>query len=171
MNALTKHSNIITSYSHSFQTPAKVEEKPVDIAGLALSVANSIANGDAQEQECPVTNRFAPGCYIREMFAPAGTLIIGKVHATEHFNILLKGKITVFTLEGEHTIEAPQTFTSLPGVQKVGFCHTDCIWQNIHPTQETDLEKIEAEVITETENMTEVLSILNKARGDLLCHG
>ena len=42
------------------------------------------------------------------------------------------------------------TIISQPGTKRVGYAHVDSIWTNYHATKETDVEKIEAELVTET---------------------
>lgn len=114
--------------------------------------------------DCPVTHRFAKGCYLREIFMPANTIIVGKIHATEHFNIILSGSATVVTVEGREYIKAPHTFVSAPGIQKVVWTHEDCVWQTVHVTEKTEVDEIEKEVIMEDydqaliENLIERLS-------------
>jgi hypothetical protein len=116
----------------------------------------------AAEANCPVTHRFTDGCYLREIFMPKGTVIIGKIHATEHFNIILKGDVTVLTVEGAERITAPHTFTSKAGVQKVVIMHEDCIWQTVHVTDKTDLNDIEKEVVVDNYDNLKVDGIINK---------
>ena len=97
----------------------------------------------------------------------AGTRIIGKIHATEHFNILLKGRVTVITAEGAEVIQAPYTFISKAGVQKVVDIHEDCIWQTVHVTNETDLSKIEKQVIVEEYDQLMIDGLLSQGMGVL----
>ena len=67
----------------------------------------------------PVTNLFAPGLYWRELAIPAGCLALGHTHKTEHFNVLLAGRVLVLC-EGRVTeLVAPQVFVSPPGVRKL----------------------------------------------------
>ena len=132
------------------------------IQSAAEQMKELINYGGMVEAECPVTHRFANGCYLREIFMPKGTRIIGKIHATEHFNVLLTGKVTVITAEGREDIQAPYTFVSKAGVQKVVIIHEDCIWQTLHVTNETDLEKIEKEVIVESYDQLLVDGLLNQ---------
>jgi hypothetical protein len=114
------------------------------------------------QTECPVTDRFAPGCYLREIFMPKDTYVIGKIHATKHFNIILTGKVTVITAEGMEYIEAPYTFISEAGVQKVVYIHEDCQWQTVHMTDKTDLDEIEKEVIAESYDKLDVDGLIEK---------
>ena len=111
------------------------------------SMLKGIETGDLVEQDCPVTHRFAPHCYLREIFMPKGALVIGKIHKTKHFNILLTGECTVITPDSKERIKAPYTFISEAGVQKAVAVHEDCTWQTVHITESTDLEEIEKEVI------------------------
>jgi hypothetical protein len=102
---------------------------------------------------------------------PAGTRIIGKIHATEHFNIVLTGRVTVITPEGMEEITAPYTFVSKAGVQKVVVVHEDCIWQTVHVTDKTDLDEIEKDVIVESYDQLLIDGLLSQGEGVLLCHG
>jgi hypothetical protein len=122
------------------------------------------------QTDCPVTHRFAPGCYLREIFMPKDTYVIGKIHATKHFNIILKGSVTVITAEGVESFEAPCTFISEGGVQKVVYMNEDCLWQTVHVTDKTDLAEIEKDVIVETYDKLEVDGLLEKVRA-LQCPG
>lgn len=101
-----------------------------------------------EQTECPVVHRFAPGVYLREIFMPADTVVIGKIHKTEHFNILIKGACLIVHDDGRREeLRAPLTFVSGAGVQKVLYIIEDMIWQTVHVTPETDLVKLEAELI------------------------
>jgi hypothetical protein len=134
-----------------------------DVISLAAKeLLGMVDSGEIESQECPVTHRFASGCYLREIFMPKGTIIIGKIHATEHFNVLLKGDVTVITAEGSERIKAPHTFVSLAGTQKVVAIHEDCIWQTLHVTNSTDLEEIEKEVISIDYDGLAIDGLLNK---------
>ena len=100
-----------------------------------------------------------------------GTRIIGKIHATEHFNILLTGAVTVITAEGSEDITAPYTFVSKAGVQKIVVIHEDCVWQTVHVTDKTDLDEIEKEVIVEDYSDLLTDGLISSGKGVLLCHG
>lgn len=93
---------------------------------------------------------FAKGLYAREIFIPKGTLLTGKIHKHEHLNIISKGEISVLTESGPQRIKAPCTIVSLPGTKRVGYAHEDTVWTTIHATTETEIDKIEAELIAES---------------------
>lgn len=99
--------------------------------------------------DTPSVHHFTDGVYTRETFMPKGTFAIGKRHRFKVLNILLKGEISVLMDSSEEVIhlKAPCIFESEAGVAKVAYFHADTVWLNIHPTEETDLSKIEAAVI------------------------
>jgi hypothetical protein len=95
----------------------------------------------------PVKHHFAPGQYAREIIMPAGSVGIGKIHRHAHVNVISQGEGEVATEFGRMAYKAPMTFVSEPGVKRVVHCHTDTVWTTFHVTNETDVAKIEEEVI------------------------
>ncbi len=94
--------------------------------------------------DAPVTHRFAPGVYLREIFMEADSIVIGRVHKTRHFNVLLTGACLIVHADGSREeLRAPFTFVSEAGVQKVLYILEDMRWQTIHPSEETDLQKLD----------------------------
>jgi hypothetical protein len=99
--------------------------------------------------DLPVKHHFAQGVYGREMLIPAGVVLTGKIHATSTINILAQGTLLVISSDGtEAEVSAPYVYVSPPNVKKAGYAVTDCVFINVHGTHETDLDKIEEEVIT-----------------------
>lgn len=97
------------------------------------------------QTECPLKHHFAPGVYVREILMPAETIIIGHIHKTEHLNILIQGACFIVHEGGRREeLRAPMTFVSKAGIQKVLYITEDMIWQTVHVTTETDIEKLEA---------------------------
>lgn len=92
-------------------------------------------------------HHFAPGAYARELFVPGGRIVVGKIHRHAHVNVLSQGKCAVFTEDGIVELEAPHTFISTPGTKRVVLTLTDIVWTTVHVTNETDLAKLEAELI------------------------
>jgi hypothetical protein len=103
--------------------------------------------GSIPQVECPLRHYFAPGVYVREIFMPAGTIVIGKIHKTEHFNIIHRGSVLIVHDDYSRERLGPSTFVSKPGVQKVLYIEEDTVWSTIHITDERDLEKLEAQLI------------------------
>lgn len=114
--------------------------------------------------ETPVRHHFAPGCYMREMFIPAGTVVVGKIHKkTSHF-IMVSGDLEVSTPEGEPVrLRGYNVLLTTPGVQRAVYAHEDSIVLNVHPTDETDLAKIEDEVIAKSFDEVDALAAPSSA--------
>ena len=100
--------------------------------------------------DCPLRHTFAPGAYARQIFIPQGTLVVGKIHKHAHLNLLMLGQAVVATEDGIMTYTAPFVFTSLPGTKRVVVAVQDVIWVTVHLTEQTDLAKIEEEIIAPT---------------------
>lgn len=96
---------------------------------------------------------FGHNCYARILHIPAGTVLTGKRHRFKTINILLKGRIEVTaTNEAPRMLTAPAIFVAEAGARRAGFVHEDVTWVNIHGTEETNLEQIEAEQIVSHQN-------------------
>ena len=117
------------------------------IIGLQADMIAAIENGELPEGYCEVKHYYAPKLYVREMTIPAGTRIVGKIHKHAHFNDISKGRVYVFTEFGTEVYDGPVRFTSIAGTKRAVYAETETVWTTYHPTEETDLEKIEAEVI------------------------
>lgn len=102
--------------------------------------------------EIKTTHHFAPGIYMREIFIPKGTTLTGKIHKTEHLNILSQGDLSVMTEDGIKRFKASNIIKSNPGIKRVGFAHEDSVWITVHPnvTDERDVPAIEAALVVDT---------------------
>lgn len=88
------------------------------------------------------------GVYAREVFVPANHFILTERHKTQHPFVVSAGACSIWTPEnGLQCIQAPYTGITEPGTQRLIFVHEDTVWTTFHPTDETDLEKIEAQLI------------------------
>ena len=91
---------------------------------------------------------FAGGLYCRVLPRPAGTLIIGKKHLKEHLYMVIKGRVSV--TNGEDTpieICAPAVIVSKVGTKRAVLALEDSICLTVHRTDETDLEKVEEDLV------------------------
>lgn len=132
---------------------------------VVRNVQQQIAD-NAELIDVPVIHHFAPGVYMRQMDAKAGTLVVSKMHRTEHMNILLSGSLTVATESGIEYLKAPCVIKSMPGTKRIGYFHEDTSWVTVHQTESTDLEEIEKQVIVPDEEIDQFLASLpNKCKG------
>ena len=99
------------------------------------------------QAELVTEHQFSPGMYMRKLFRPAGTLIVGKVHKEPHFFLCAKGEIIAWTESGMKRLQAGDVIESKPGTKRVTLAVTDAIGITIHRTDKTNLDEIEAELI------------------------
>ena len=96
--------------------------------------------------EAPLRHCFGNKVYVREMTAPKGSVIIGKMHKFKQVNIVVKGDISVLTEDGWKRMKSGEMFESPAGIKRAGFTHEDTVWTTICGTEETEVEKAEDEL-------------------------
>lgn len=105
--------------------------------------------------DCPVAHHYLPGIYVREMTVPPWTVLTGAVHKTEHFSMLVKGRIEVLTEGGFQVLEAPCTVLSTAGIKRVGRTFAEgAVWSTIHenPDDCRDMDEIVDRLCTTPNN-------------------
>jgi hypothetical protein len=94
------------------------------------------------------THYFADGLYARELVIPKDVMVVGKIHRTGHINILLQGVVDIMTSVGVERYVAPAVIVSKAGEQKIAHAIEEATWVTIHATTETDIDKIEQQLVT-----------------------
>jgi hypothetical protein len=97
---------------------------------------------------CPVRNLFAPGVYAREMTVPKDVTATGAVHKTEHM-AFIDGHCILTTDEGPKEFRGHHVIVSKPGAKRAIYAIEETIVTTIHPTNETDVDKL-CELLTES---------------------
>jgi hypothetical protein len=101
-----------------------------------------------QAEGLVTTHHFVPGMYLRKLWRPAGTVIVGKVHKCPHFFLCAMGEIAVSSGDGNwKTLKAGDVIESQPGTKRITYARTDAIGITVHLTSLTNLDEIEAELI------------------------
>lgn len=105
--------------------------------------------GEFPRLDCALVHRFSDGIYAREIFMPAGTFAVGKIHLRSHLSVILGDVTFASTSEGLQRVTGCETFTSEAGVKRAVFCHADTWWTTFHPnpTNTRDLAQLERELI------------------------
>lgn len=111
--------------------------------------------------EFPVADMFSDGVYARTVYMPAGSIVVGKLHKTRHFNFVMKGKAWVWMNGEKQYVEAPCMIESFENVRKVLLIEEDMYWTTVHPTDLKDKEEVEKLIIKE-ETTQEILDDLIK---------
>jgi hypothetical protein len=99
------------------------------------------------QAEIPTEHTFGPGFYARTITIPAGCTLTGKVHATEHIFFLSRGEMLLATDDGTQHVRAPYQVVCRPGMKRAGHALTESVCTNVHITAETDLLRLEADLI------------------------
>lgn len=119
------------------------------------------------QAELVTEHQFSPGMYMRKLYRPAGTLIVGKVHKEPHFFLCAKGEIIAWTENGMKRLQAGDVIESKPGTKRVTLAVTDAIGITIHRTDKTDLDEIEAELIEpDTTALFDARNDIKKLKGE-----
>jgi hypothetical protein len=126
---------------------AWLRKKIYQLEGAMMTLPDAKHGAELEAFMTPV-HRFAPGVYTRELTIPPGQVVVGKRHAVEHQVLLIKGSCVCVTERGVEHMQAPMMFVSPAGEKRVVVTtDEEATWVTIHPTEHTDLDKIEADVI------------------------
>ncbi len=132
--------------------PIETQSTPAEMRASILQLEAVMLAMPERHIEIKTTHHFAPGVYMREIFIPKGTTLTGKIHKTEHLNILSQGVLQVMTEDGIKTLTASTVIQSKPGIKRVGHALEDSVWITVHPnvTEERDVDAIETMLIAKT---------------------
>tara|TARA_R100001594_G_scaffold771_9_gene3133 strand:+ start:3004 stop:3621 length:618 start_codon:yes stop_codon:yes gene_type:complete len=147
----------------------KFREKINEFQNEVLSSVGKHIDEDGEVMELnPIKETFADGCYIREIYNPANEFIFTKIHAKEHPYFLLKGEMTILTHDGLEHIQAPHYGITKPGIKRLIYTHTECIFVTVHATNAETSEDVEKEIIAEDFNDPRValedIKLINKIK-------
>ena len=126
---------------------------------------------EAMKGDCfPLKHTFVPGMYIREITMPAGALLTSKIHKCEHPYFIIKGDVSVATEKGAVRIKAPFAGITPAGTKRLLYIHEETVWITVHRTDDTDLDKIEEQVIAKSfDELDNVIEIENFVKEIKLC--
>jgi hypothetical protein len=140
---------------------------------------NEIITNDAVrvlEQEClkqpqvqiGLTHHLSGGMYARTGVIKAGCLLIGAEHKTDHINIMY-GDISVTTDDGVQRLTGYHVLPTKAGKKRAGVAHADTVWTTICRTDETELSKIEDELVVESNQLQSRNQELTNDKEELPC--
>lgn len=108
----------------------------------------------AKRLDLPLRHFFADGVYVREMFMPKWTAIVGHIHKYEHVAIVHYGDMSVYDHTGLRRIVGPRTFVSEAGVKRAFYLHEDTLFSTVHRLRDPnmrDLNELEKEFVAATD--------------------
>lgn len=107
--------------------------------------------------EIKTTHKFVNGIYIRQVTMPAGSMIISRIHISEHPFAILQGEIDVRTHKGISKLNAPYVGVTMPMTRRILYAVSDCVWATFHVMEKPN------------ETVDEILDrIISKRRNPLL---
>ncbi len=115
--------------------------------------------GENGEEYPFIKHYFSDGLYAREMFMPAGTLVLGKIHLKDHLCMITSGCVDIVSRHGRGRYKAPYIFTTSKNTQRVLLSLDDSTITTIHATEITNHSDIIEAYTTEDYSKIE----------DLLC--
>lgn len=122
----------------------------VEIRSAIEALKDQLLLDPSAQTDWPAEHTFVDGMYMRTLFIPKGTLLVGKIHRKPCLNIVASGDISILTEHGAKRVRAGFTGASEAGIQKVGFTHADTIFINVFRTQETERERVETDIACES---------------------
>jgi hypothetical protein len=114
------------------------------------------------QYEPPTEHIFHGGMYCRQVWRPAGCLIVGKVHKKEHFYMIVSGTVKITTDDGVQTITGPFLLCSKPGTKRAVYAETDALCMTIHRVESNTVEEVESELVEDDPNS--MFTIGNKVK-------
>ena len=112
--------------------------------------------------EPPTEHIFHGGMYCRQVWRPAGCLIVGKVHKKEHFYMIVSGTVHITTDNGAQTVTGPFLMCSNPGTKRAVLAETDALCMTFHRVDSDTVEAVENEIAED--DPTAMFAIGNKLK-------
>jgi quercetin dioxygenase-like cupin family protein len=134
------------------------------ILGLEKAISKQPGAMFGDNRMCPLSHSFGDGIYVREIFMPAGMVIVSKIHKKEHPFFVLKGRCIVTTDDGTVEIQAPYWGMTKAGTKRALLILEDTTWVTCHASKSRDPKRIEREIIAKS------FDELEKGKRSKLCH-
>ena len=134
------------------------------MASRVQALQNAISQLPQYEPETKHT--FHAGMYCREVWRPAGVLVVGKIHKKEHFYLIVSGTVAITTDEGVKSVTGPHLLCSTPGTKRAVYAQTDALCMTFHVVDAKTIEDAEQELVEEDE--TSMFTLGNKLKNEVL---
>ena len=118
------------------------------------------------QYEAPTEHLFHGGMYCRQVWRPAGCLIVGKVHKKEHFYLIVSGTVAITTDEGVKSVTGPTLLCSKPGTKRAVYAETDALCMTFHVIDAKTIEDAEQELVEEDDSS--MFTLGNKLKNEVL---
>lgn len=122
---------------------AKIQE-------MARQVYKGLESGVIQPADIKLRHYHCGDIYGRVMEVPEGGVVVGKVHLQGQINVCLKGKFAVLSDGKAIMVEKGEVLVGPQGDQRVFYAIEPSEWLVCVATKETDIGKIEEQVVVDT---------------------
>ena len=137
--------NITVTYGKGFEVKPEFDlRQKVEVLQAEIS--------KRPQYEPPTEHIFHGGMYCRQVWRPAGCLIVGKVHKKEHFYMIVSGTVSITTDDGVQTITGPMLLCSKPGTKRAVYAETDALCMTFHRVDSDTVEAAESELVEDDPN-------------------
>ena len=116
---------------------------PEQLAALQARMADMGGNTFGPTPE----HLFADGVYGRKVVIPGGWVLLGRLQRKANLTIQLYGDCEIIGENGPQRIVGTQVFRVPPMVKRLMVTHAETCWLTVHATEETDMAKVEDELI------------------------
>lgn len=121
------------------------------------------------QYEPKTKHTFHAGMYCREVWRPAGVLVVGKVHKKEHFYMIVSGTVSITTDDGVKQVTGPHLLCSTPGTKRAVYSETDALCMTFHRCEAVTVDDAEIELVEEEENsMYDSMNMIKPAHQEVL---
>jgi len=118
------------------------------------------------QYEPETKHTFHAGMYCREVWRPAGVIVVGKIHKKEHFYLIVSGTVAITTDEGVKSVTGPHLLCSKPGTKRAVYAETDALCMTFHVVDAKTIEDAEQELVEEDESS--MFALGNKLKNEVL---
>jgi hypothetical protein len=118
------------------------------------------------QYEPETKHTFHAGMYCREVWRPAGVIVVGKIHKKEHFYLIVSGTVAITTDEGVKSVTGPHLLCSKPGTKRAVYAETDALCMTFHVVDAKTIEDAEQELVEE--DNSSMFTLGNKLKNEVL---
>ena len=118
------------------------------------------------QYEPETKHTFHAGMYCREVWRPAGVIVVGKIHKKEHFYLIVSGTVAITTDEGVKSVTGPHLLCSKPGTKRAVYAETDALCMTFHVVDAKTIEDAEHELVEEDD--ASMFTLGNKLKNEVL---
>ena len=118
------------------------------------------------QYEPETKHTFHAGMYCREVWRPAGVIVVGKIHKKEHFYLIVSGTVAITTDEGVKSVTGPHLLCSKPGTKRAVYAETDALCMTFHVVEAKTIEDAEQELVEEDDSS--MFTLGNKLKNEVL---